>query len=324
MTFGVTAILGSAAPARARDCALSVTVEGDEPARTQLADALARVGAGHEPTPGCAQEVVQVAAREGAFALTITDPYGRVTHRLVTDLETAAAIVESTPGADALLPLLPEGDTADAVPLEDQPIDARPLQLVEPPAPPAVVAQSPAPDRTPERGLSLSVATELVTGFDGSSWAGIAVSGCVLLGATCVGTSVRFWNDLEADEESGNAIHRRTAGQISLLLDMPLSRGRLTLRPGIELGLGWVHMGSFSVSPGASGGDNDSDQGEVVPGAHIAASYALARRWAIEGGVGASLSLFAHHSPFTVEGTRLPGEPVAFGILSLGVRYGGP
>jgi hypothetical protein len=138
-----------------------------------------------------------------------------------------------------------------------------------------------------------------------------------------VGTNVRFWNDLEPDEESANIIHHRTTGEIAVALDVPWAHGRLTLHPGVELGLGWVHMGDFGVSPRSSD-NSDFDQGQVVAGARLAASYRIGRRWALEAGVGGTLSIFAHHHPFVVEGTQLPGEPLAFGVVSLGLRYGAP
>jgi hypothetical protein len=82
-------------------------------------------------------------------------------------------------------------------------------------------------------------------------------------------------------------------------------------------------MGEFVVQPQASS-DADFDQGEVLAGVHVGAAYPLSKHWAIEAGLGASVSLFAHHAPFTAQGVRLPGEPLAFGLASLGLRYGSP
>jgi len=321
MILGTCSMFGTTA-AWARDCPLRVAVEGEEPARTKLADALARAGTGADPEPGCTVEIVHVKAVGGALELTITDPYGRLTHRIVADLGTATAVVEATPGSDALLPLLPEGESAD-IPA-DAALEAIVPPVLAPASPPAtVVTATPSRDSGPERGLSLSFATEFATGSDGSSWAGASISGCVMFGPACVGTDVRFWNDLEADEESANAIHRRTIGAMAIAVDVPWTRGHLMLRPGVELGLGWVHMGDFAVNPRASD-DADFDQGQVIAAAHVAASYPISRRWALEASIAANLSLFAHHQSFVVEGIQLPGEPLAFGVVSLGLRYGAP
>ena len=312
--------------AEAPDCALAVIVEGAEPARTTIANELARAGVPSSAEPGCAVETVAVAAQGPAFGLTITDPYGRVTHRTVEDLRTASALIQSTPGAEVLRPLLPETAAAPAPPIlrpGDDLGDGEPVTPVEPAPPAAAVSRVSAAERPPGRELFVQLASELAAGSDGSTWAGLSVSGCVTLGATCLGTHVRFWRDLDPDDVSGGAIGQRTTGEIALSLDVPFTWHRIGIRPGVELGVGWIHMGDFAVEPQDSS-DADFDQGEVLPGAHVGASYPISRHWAIEGGLGASLSLFAHEGPFTVQGVRLPGVPRAFGLASLGLRYGSP
>ncbi len=313
--------------AQSADCALAVLVEGTEPARTEIAGELARAGVATTPAPGCAVETVAVAAQGPALELTITDPYGRVTHRTVADLHAASAVIESTPGSEALRPLLPEVAALPAPPIlrpGDDPGDDEPVAPSgAAPGPAAVVSDARAAERSPGRGLSLLVATELATGSDGSGWAGLSVSGCVMLGPTCLGTRVRFWRDLDPDDEAGGTIGQRATGEIALSLDVPFTRHRIDIRPGVELGLGWIHMGELVVHPQASD-DADFDQGEVLAGVHVGASYPISKHWALEAGLGASLSLFAHQAPFTVQGARLPGEPLAFGLASLGLRYGSP
>ncbi len=313
--------------AQSADCAVAVIVEGTEPARTEIARELARAGVPATPAPGCAVETVAVAAQGPALDLTITDPYGRVTHRTVADLHAASAVIESTPGSEVLRPLLPEvAALAEPHILRpgDDPGDDEPVaHSGVAPGPEAVVSEAPAAEPQPGRGLSVLIAPELATGSDGSSWAGLSVSGCVTIGPTCLGTRVRFWRDLEADEESGDTIRQRATGEIALSLEVPFTRHRIDIRPGVELGLGWIHMGDFVIQPQASN-DADFDQGEVLAGAHIGASYPVSKHWALEAGLGASLALFAHRAPFTVQGAELPGVPLAFGLASLGLRYGSP
>jgi hypothetical protein len=314
--------------AQSGDCAVAVIVEGTEPARTEIANELARAGVPATPAPGCAVETVAVAVQGAALDLTITDPYGRVTHRTVADLHAASAVIESTPGSEVLRPLLPEVAALPAPQVlrpGDDPGDDEPAvqSAGVAPGPAAVVSDARAAERPPGRGLSLLMATEVATGSDGSGWAGLSVTGCVTLGPTCLGTRVRFWRDLDADDEAGGTIGQRATGEIALSLDVPFTRHRIDIRPGVELGLGWIHMGELVVHPQASD-DADFDQGEVLTGVHVGASYPISQHWALEAGLGASLSLFAHHSPFTVQGVQLPGEPLAFGLASLGLRYGSP
>jgi hypothetical protein len=324
----VALAIAPAARASSADCALAVAVEGSEPAHTAVADELARAGVPVAPAPGCPIVNVVVTAQGTALALTITDPYGRVTHRSVADVRTASALIQSTPGADALQPLLPEADALPPRPVLRPGDDAAdevpvpPTEHASSPAAAVVTHQAPA-ERSPGRGLSLRVAPELAMGSDRSGWAGLSVAGCVVLGPTCLGTLVRFWRDLDADDESNDTVGQRATGEIAVSLDVPFAWRRLELRPGVELGLGWIHMGELVVHP-ASDDDSDFDQGEVLGGLHVAASYPLAKHWALEASVAANVSLFAHQAPFTVQGARLPGEPLAYGIASLGVRYGSP
>jgi hypothetical protein len=144
-----------------------------------------------------------------------------------------------------------------------------------------------------------------------------------MLGPACLGTQVRFWRDLDAGDESNNTVGQRATGEIAVSLDVPFAWHRVEIRPGAELGLGWIHMGQFVVHPQADD-DSDFDQGEVLAGAHLGASYPLSKRWALEADLGATLSLFAHQAPFIVQGARLPGEPLVYGVASLGLRYGSP
>jgi hypothetical protein len=192
------------------------------------------------------------------------------------------------------------------------------------PAPEVLAKAAPAPEPPPAtHRVTLLVATEMAAGSDDSGWAGLSVSGCVTLGPTCLGTLLRFWHDLDASDESANVIHRRDSGEVAVSLDLPFSRGRFAFRPGVELGVGWIHMGGFGAHA-QDVDDNEFDHGDVSAGAHVAASLAVWRHWSLEAGLGVIFSLFAHQAPFFVNGVTLPGEPLAYGLASLGFRYGVP
>jgi len=315
--------------ADAADCLPAVLVHGPEQLRTAITVELARAGVHVTPPPGCVAEDVTVSESGPGLTLTMIDAYGRVTRRTVSGVPAAAAVIESRTGVELLVPLLPEG----AVPggdVERNGSGGGDLAAWVPPtsapaaAPAVVVSAAPAPEVPPaSHGVTLLVATEMAAGSDDSGWAGLSVSGCVTLGPTCLGTLLRFWHDLDASDESANVIHRRDAGEVAVSLDLPFSRGRFAFRPGVELGLGWIHMGGF----GAHAQDVDGsefDHGDVSAGAHLAASLAVWRHWSLEAGLGVTFSLFAHQAPFFVNGVTLPGEPLAYGLVSLGFRYGVP
>ncbi len=299
------------------------------------------------PPPGCVAEDVTVSEGGTGLTLLMIDAYGRVTRRTVSDVRAAAAVIESRTGVDLLVPLLPgaeavsdERDAADdgkddgkndgkAEGKNDgrDGKDGREL-LVQAaprgPAPEAVAQAAPVSEAHPAtHGVTLLVATEMAAGSDDSGWAGLSLSGCVTLGPICLGTLLRFWHDLDASDESANVLHKRDSGEVAVSLDLPFSRGRFAFRPGVELGVGWIHMGGFGAHAQMLD-DNEFDHGDVSAGLHLAASLPLSRRWSIEGGLGVSVALFAHQAPFFVNGVTLPGEPLAYGLATLGFRYGVP
>jgi hypothetical protein len=336
----------SARSAGAADCLPAVLVHGPEQIRTAITVELARAGVHVTPPPGCVAEDVTVSERETGLNLMMIDAYGRVTRRTVSDVLAAAAVIESRTGVDLLVPLLPEGelvsgerDGAQDHKEDGKDVgkdDARPgknggellLAQAAPRAPapePEVVAKAaPLSDAHPAaHGVTLLVATEMAAGSDSSAWAGLSLSGCVTLGPICLGTLLRFWHDLDASDESADVLHRRDAGEVAVSLDLPFSRGRFAFRPGVELGVGWIHMGGFGAHAQMID-DNEFDHGDVSAGLHVAASLQVSRHWSVEGGLGVNLSLFAHPAPFVIDGVMLPGEPLAYGLASLGLRYGVP
>ena len=340
----IAAVLGclAAREAAAVECLPAVLVHGPEQIRTAITVELARAGVHVTPPPGCVAEDVTVSERGTGLSLMMIDAYGRVTRRTVSDVPAAAAVIESRTGVDLLVPLLPDGevlsgeryaDDGKEVGRDDSKDDGKAgkdggdlVASAAPAAPaPEIVAKTAlvSEARPATHGVTLLVATEMAAGSDNSAWAGLALSGCVTLGPTCLGTVLRFWHDLDASDESANVIHRRDAGSIALSLDLPFSRGRFAFRPGVDLGIGWIHMGGFGAHA-QDVDDNEFDHGDVSAGAHMAASLAVGRHWSLEAGLGVSFSLFAHQTPFFINGVTLPGEPLAFGLASLGFRYGVP
>lgn len=330
---GLACLSGRAAAAA--DCLPGVLVHGPEQLRTAITVELARAGVHVTPPPGCVAEDVTVSERGVGLNLMMIDANGRVTRRTVGDVLAAAAVIESRTGADLLVPLLPEGevlsgerDGTDSSQNDsegekaegDLPAPAEPRA----PAPEVVAKAAPASEaRAATHGVTLLVATEMAAGSDASAWAGLSLSGCVTLGPVCLGTLLRFWHDLDASDESADVIHRRDAGEVAVSADLPFSRGRFAFRPGVELGIGWIHMGGFGAHA-QSVDDNEFDHGDVSAGAHVAAAVAVWRHWSLEAGLGVSFSLFAHQAPFFVNGVTLPGEPLAYGVATLGFRYGVP
>ncbi len=323
-TVFIAAGLGSlsAHAAAAADCLPAVLVHGPEQVRTAITVELARAGVHVTPPPGCVAEDVTVSEHETGLSLMMIDADGRVTRRTVTDALAAAAVIESGIGVDLPVPLLPEGadgqnDRKDGKDGAELLVQAASLAQAPEVAAKAVPISKPRPSN---HRVTLLVATEMAAGSNHSAWAGLSLSGCVTLGPICLGTLVRFWHDLDASDESANVIRKRDAGEVAVSLDLPFSRGRLAFRPGVELGVGWIYMGGFGARAHMID-ENEFDHRDLSAGVHVAASLVVSPHWSVEGGLGLSLSLSAHPAPFVADGVTLPGEPFAYGLASLGLRY---
>ena len=331
----------AARSAAAADCLPAVLVHGPEQIRTAITVELARAGVHVTPPPGCVAEDVTVSEHETGLNLMMIDAYGRVTRRTVSDVLAAAAVIESRTGVDLLVPLLPEGEVLSGEgdgaqgnddgsddsrgqqvsgkgggePLHGGARRRRPRSSRRPPRCPRRTRPPTASPCSWRRRWRLAPTTRPGRAclFPAASPSDRSAS------ARCL----RFWHDLDASDESANVLHRRDAGEVAVSLDLPFSRGRLAFRPGVELGVGWIHMGGFGAHSQMID-DNEFDHGDVSAGLHVAASLAVSRHWSVEGGLGVSLSLFAHPAPFVIDGVMLPGEPLAYGLASLGLRYGVP
>jgi hypothetical protein len=319
VTAVLTAITCLSAPSAARgDCSVGIVLRGSEPARSAIVAELVRAGIDMTPRPGCAAEDVVVTADATGLTLIMTDAYGRVTHRTVTDVEAAGAVIESRTRPDLLAPLLPQGEG-----MASQKGDGNFTEQTAPtgrPTTPSIVQLREV--QAAGHSVTMFVASEYAMGSDESGWAGLSVSGCVTLGPICLGTLIRFWHDLDAAAESAEVIRKRNAGEVAVSLDAPFTRRGITFSPGMEIGVGWVHMGGFGGHP-AMVDDNEFDHGDVIAGVHVTVSFPVSQHWSIESGLGFNLSLFAHQAPFVIDGVMLPGEPLAYGLASVGLRYGG-
>jgi hypothetical protein len=165
----VAALACFSAQAAAADCPAAVLVRGPEPLRSTIIAELARAGrVGIDgPREGCPPEEVTVAEAGTTLTLTLTDAYGRVTRRTVSDVGAAAALIESRAGAEILAPLLPQGDAPagrDELALSGQPREV-PISAAAVVSAPASVAAAP----VPTHGVTLLVATELAAGSDASA-----------------------------------------------------------------------------------------------------------------------------------------------------------
>jgi hypothetical protein len=99
-----------------------------------------------------------------------------------------------------------------------------------------------------------------------------------------------------------------------------MRHGRLTLLPGLALGLGWMRITALHSIDGTR--TVDVDTGGVRVSASLRMSFRLLDQVALDLGLAADMAPLAHTAPYNAEATFLSGEPLAYFRLGLGVRIG--
>jgi hypothetical protein len=309
------ALLGPAGPATVEGCPLVVVVDGADELQRALVTQLDQRGIEHVPRPGCPAASVVAARLPEGITLDIADADGRRTRRVLSALDAAASVIEAWTRPGLLVHFLRGA--------EGQPA-SQPHEVVGS-AP--VVADSPAAAEVSASaggGRSLAVASEAAAGSDDSTWFGLSVSGCAAVGPLCVGTVARLQRDLGAREDRGDVLRRRNAVELLLSAELPLRVGPIRLRPGVGLGLGWVHMRLDDAVVGLEAQGREVNRGGLRAAGSLAASLPVAGRWSLQLATGIGVSLFAHTDSFWAGGVSVPGEPRALLRGSVGVRYGEP
>ncbi len=171
------------------------------------------------PPGGCGVLHVHVDVSEGAFRITIRDPWGRTAERTVKSLATAATLIESWARMDLL-------EAAATSTQAVTPAPRTPVSPADEPRESNTLAAAP----LPEAGYSWRLSAELGVARNRGRWLGGALSLCGELGFACVGATARY------------SLSQRHQSDVDVMFDLnvPLELGRLTVTPGIGLGGGWL------------------------------------------------------------------------------------
>jgi hypothetical protein len=207
------ALVGSK-PAFAQ-CKPAVVAQGDPALVTGLTTRLAANGVATSSTDGCPTLRVNIERRGAQLHVRLADASERTGERLVQDIATAAAVVESWTYQEIEAGTLPE------VPAES------PVLL--------------GPRRTTRSGISASVLSGLGTD-GGTTWIGGSLSACMRIGSLCAGLTLRSQLDTRASGDT-TAINQSlyTLGALATL-DLPHKLGSFILSPGIGVGYTYLHV----------------------------------------------------------------------------------
>jgi hypothetical protein len=233
--------------------------------------------------------------KRGKVTLVSQAPAGdRAESREVTDVRTAATVIESWVRTDLEAPLLVH----------------RPLADVE--APDRIVAKPEA-----ERPPRLQIFTHAETSFanDRTAWVGFEAGACSMFGRACLGGRLRVSTVADGPNEWDDVMDREAVDAL-FGFDVPLRFGAVGVSPGTALGLGWIHTHEDQPPP-----DSKQTLG-LRAQAHLALSYAVSRRFALESIFALALGQRIATSTSTPE--RLPDDPRLLAHVGLGVRFEGP
>lgn len=294
--------------AHAGTCPPAVALTGDaEAVRAVRAQLDARGIAGENP--GCPVVRARIERRGALLVVGITPgaplgappgaPLGPPIERAVGEPATAASVIESWARSDLTAPLL----ETRAVPV----IDATPAVVIAPTA--------------PAQGIQLFVAQETSVASDHTTWVGLQLGACVMLGPICA--AARVHGDKVIAKPDGWDRFGRKGAEAYVGIDIPVAVGRLRLTPGFAAGYGTMlthHIGDFDAK---SGIEISGPRAE----AHLALAIPLTPHIAIDLATMAELTQVTgtetHGSPvFNDPAILYPGAPRALLRFAIGIHYG--
>jgi len=252
-----------------------------------------------------------VASEDERVRVTIVDGDGRVSERLVDDVEGAATTVESWARGDLLDPLLASRQ-APARPAVDR--DA-----------PHVIATEEADAGGPRRGLDIAALAEATLSDDNAVWAGARLQGCVELGAVCTGVMLRYAVDTKVEGPTELLQSYRTAIDLLLMTELPIriDRGRFSLTPGLGAGLGALRAHRDEVC------DECEDEAIALQlRGQVAGTARLSRSWEFRLDLSVGWAPYAQAEIGEIDqdlNDELPlaGAPTWLFGMGLGLVYGG-
>jgi hypothetical protein len=292
--------------ARAEACPPAVALTGDAALVTVVRDLLGARGITHD-TPRCPAVRARIERRGTLLVVGIDRPDGAPIERSVSELATAATVIESWTRSDVAAPLLAtrELPAPPALPA---------LPALEAGAPAVVSAAPPAAS-----GIQLYAAEETSFASDRTVWEGMQLGACIMLGPICA--SARMHGGKVISQPSSWTGLTRKGAEVYAGIDVPIALGRTRLTPGFAAGYGTILTRR---------GSDDDRMGVEISGpraeVHAAFSLPLTAHIAIDlmltGALTQATAMETHGHDVLDPAIEFPSEPRAFVRFAIGVRYG--
>jgi hypothetical protein len=291
VSLSLVPILGGSRQARA--CPPAVRLDGEKALVSEVAPVLAGRGIS-TAAGGCPALAVSIERRGRATLVWATADGDQAGARSVTDVRTAATVIESWVRTDVAEPLLARRPPAD-----------------DPETPAVLVATPPA---APAARLRFATLGEVGLASDRTVTGGFALRACSMVGRVCVGGGARFATVVDGPTMWEATMDREAVDALADA-DLPMHLGPVTMSPGLGVGAGWVHT---HEEDGSDAKQTAGLRGEL----RLALSVRLARQLALASVL--SLELAQTLATEADSRERLPSDPRALAHVGLGLVFGGP
>jgi len=323
-------------------CGPSASLVGEAGPVATVGAALRQRGVQSARPVGCSQLRVAIARCDAGLKVDLIGPSGSVTERVVATADTAATLIESWVRTDIAAPLLAARSVDD--PPAPAPVSSIPELRTPSTQPPPfavpllaaaaatatggarteAVVHATAPETShASTGPLFAIAGEGSRVRDGSMGWGLGGGACLALHGLCLGLVAHLARvgPVSPDEEITRALSGTSGygaeGLISA--DFALGLGRLTLRPGVAAGIGWIGTRGTIV-------EHSADFNAVGPRAEARlaldwpVSRALALELALAGGAGATATI--DRLANSRDKPTFASEMAPMLRAGLGIRYG--
>ncbi|MBX3159663.1 MAG: hypothetical protein KF773_27080 [Deltaproteobacteria bacterium] len=280
-------------------CSWTVALDGDEAVAAEIRDHLKVRGISTD-TSMCSGLRTHVERRGEVLVVTFAAPGGALLERVVSDSLTAAVVIESLVRVDVSSPLL-----ARRAP-------------TTPPAPTPAAQPVPLPPPPPERrGLHVFGSFDTALADDRTSWLGVQVGACVMLGAICPSARFRFDVVMAGGRAWDDSIFRNSS-ELLVGFDVPLSARTWLVVPGVAMGMGGVR--TERADPDNPGGVVKRETTGMRGQLHATVLVPLSTKLAVD----LSLAGVLLQETEIDEGrmTPLPRDPWVVFRFGVGLRYG--
>lgn len=312
-------------------CPPGVRLVGDEAATKAVSALLLTAGVETSGEQHCVTVIAELRQEpDGRLGVRLADTQGRSTDRLVSNAETAAAVIESWARVDLVAPML---EAPAPLPSAAQPVPE--VELAAPgQAPSTASKQAPSTASKPEpyaRGVPADPHTDFdATGWfgvslanDDSLWTDLSIAACLRMGAACLGAELRGSFDTEVHDDAADFDTDRgeVGGLLSaeFVLGIPESRWRVA--PGFAAGAGYVSSDvDADASPEIGHAVSHGDVSMRL-GVFGRVTAALARGLHLSGRLGFEIAPLARTHAEPEDGVLIPGVPRWYLRFAVGVSY---